>query len=65
MFIGRATSFLIDTQMMAMFGNAKERTEAEFSDLLDQSGFALTLNLPTQSPVSIIESTAIARTGAK
>ena len=62
---GRAMGYLIDTQMMAMFGDAKERTEAEFRSLLDQSGFAVTRLMPTQSPVSIIESTPITRTGAK
>jgi SAM-dependent methyltransferase len=56
---GRATGYLIDTQMMAMFGEAKERTEIEFRGLLDQSGFALTRLMPTQSPVWIIESTPI------
>jgi hypothetical protein len=36
---GRATDYLIDVHMMAMFGDARERTEAEHRDLLTASGF--------------------------
>lgn len=32
--------YLIDTHMMAMFGTARERSEAEFRNLLDETGFA-------------------------
>ena len=56
---GRPTGYLIDMQMMAMFGQARERTEAEFRELLDQSGFALTQVVPTRSPVSVIEAKPI------
>ena len=56
---GRPTGYLIDMQMMAMFGQARERTEAEFRDLLDQSGFVLTRIVPTRSPVSVIEAKAV------
>ena len=52
---GRPTSYLIDLQMMAMFGRARARTEAEFRDLLEQSGFSLRQVIPTVSAVSIIE----------
>ena len=31
---GRATDYLLDVHMMAMFGDARERTEAEHRDLL-------------------------------
>ena len=52
---GRETGYLIDMQMMAMFGYARARSEAEFRALLDQAGFALTLVVPTASPLSVIE----------
>ena len=52
---GRPTSYLVDTQMMAMFGSARERTEHEFASLLSESGFTLRRAIPTQSPVCIIE----------
>ena len=52
---GRATGYLIDVQMMAMFGHARERSEAEFRRLLALSGFELRRVVPTASPVSIIE----------
>jgi hypothetical protein len=41
--------------MMAMFGDARERTEAEFQHLLAASGFLLQRVIATRSPVSIIE----------
>ena len=50
--------YLIDTQMMAMFGTARERSEAEFKDLLAESGFAFQRLIPTASQVSIVESVA-------
>jgi hypothetical protein len=52
---GRATSYLIDIQMMAMFGRARARSEVEFRALLDQAGFSLRRVIATSSPVSIIE----------
>jgi hypothetical protein len=53
--LGRAFSYLTDVQMMAMFGHARERTEYEFGELLQQSGFTLLRVIPTASPISIIE----------
>ena len=53
--LGQAVGYLIDVQMMAMFGRARERTEDEFGDLLQQSGFTLLRVIPTASPISIIE----------
>ena len=53
--LGRKTSYLIDMQMMAMFGSARERTRAEFGDLLAQSGLSQLRLIPTSSPVWIIE----------
>ena len=38
---GQATAYLIDVQMMTMFGHARARSEGEFRALLDQSGFIM------------------------
>jgi hypothetical protein len=56
---GKATSYLIDMQMMAMFGHARARSEAEFRSLLDLTGFTLQRIIPTASSVSIIEAAAV------
>jgi hypothetical protein len=53
--LGSPTGYLVDTQMMAMFGNARERTQADFDELLAASGFTFLRLIPTGSPVSIIE----------
>ena len=53
--IGRPTGYLIDMQMMAMFGSARERTETEFGELLVASGFTSVRMITTASTVSIIE----------
>ena len=53
--LGRKTSYLIDMQMMAMFGSARERTQAEFGELLAQSGLSQLRLIPTSSPVWVIE----------
>ena len=53
--LGRPADYLMDMHMMAVFGQARERTEPEFRDLLDRCGFVLTRVVPTRSPVSIIE----------
>lgn len=53
--LGRPTGYLVDMQMMAMFGSARERTQAEFGELLAASGFSALGLIPTASPVSIIE----------
>jgi O-methyltransferase domain len=52
---GRPTGYLVDAQMMAMFGSARERTSDEFANLLSESGFTLRRFIPTQSSVWIIE----------
>ncbi len=53
---GEPADYLLDAQMMAMFGNsARTRTESEFRSLLTDSNFALRRIIPTTSPVSIIE----------
>lgn len=53
--VGAPAGYLVDTQMMAMFGSARERSASEFSELLAASGFAVSRIKPTPSPVSIVE----------
>ena len=53
--LGRKTSYLVDTQMMAMFGSARERTQAEFGEILARAGLSQLRLIPTSSPVWIIE----------
>ena len=52
---GHPSAYLIDMQMMAMFGGARARTEDEFSALLASSGLTLQRVVATASSVSIIE----------
>lgn len=52
---GQPTEYLLDIQMMASFGEARERTESEFRDLLAASGFAVRRVIPTGCPQSLIE----------
>jgi hypothetical protein len=56
---GQATAYLVDVQMMTMFGHARARSEGEFCALLDHSGFMLRRVIHTASPVSIIEGTPV------
>jgi hypothetical protein len=53
--IGKPISYIRDIHMMAMFGRARERTEADFRVLFDQSEFSLRRIISTASPISIIE----------
>jgi hypothetical protein len=53
------TSYLVDTQMMAMFGSARERTEREFVELLTACGMALRRVIATPSAVQILEVAAM------
>jgi len=52
---GHPTQFLMDMQMMAMFGSARERTEIEFRTLLSAAKFDLLRVISTASPVCILE----------
>jgi hypothetical protein len=52
---GRRTAYLLDIQMMAMFGSARERSREEFESLLSASGFMVMGVIPTASVVSIVE----------
>jgi hypothetical protein len=45
---------IMDLEMLVMPGG-KERSEQEFRELFDRSGFTLTRVVPTQSPLSVIE----------
>lgn len=56
---GRPTSYLVDTQMMAMFGSARERSKSEFDELLAASGLSAHRLIATTSPVWIIEVAAV------
>jgi hypothetical protein len=56
---GPAIDYLLDVQMMAMFGQARERSEAEFRSLFERSGLSLRRVLPTSSTVSIVEAFAV------
>ncbi len=48
--VGDPAGYLIDVHMMVSFGEARERTEAEFRDLLATSGFAVERVILTASP---------------
>ena len=52
---GRPTAYLIDIQMMAMFGSGRERSREEFERLLSASGLIAIRVFPTESAVSIVE----------
>ena len=58
---GLTMEYLLDMQMMAMFGNARERTEAEFRELLTDAGLDLIRVIATDSPVFVLE--AVPRLG--
>jgi hypothetical protein len=47
--------YLVDIQMMAMFGSARERTEGEFVELLEACGLALRRIVAVPSAVQILE----------
>lgn len=47
-------SKFIDLNMLVMTGG-RERTEAEFKKLYEDSGFRLTRIVPTEPPFSLIE----------
>jgi len=53
--MGRPTEYMTDLAMMTLFGKARERTEAEFRELLAEAGFDLSRVISTTSPVSILE----------
>src|SRR6185369_11771789 len=48
-------NFLSDMQMMVMFPHAKERTFAEYEQLLGKAGFLSVRLIPTRSSFSIVE----------
>ena len=45
---------ILDMVMLVLIGG-QERTETEYADLLEKSGFRLSRVVPTQSPVSVVE----------
>jgi hypothetical protein len=52
---GAPQTYLADMQMMAMFGAARERTEAEFRALLETAGFTWRGVTPTGTPIALLE----------
>ncbi len=50
-----ASAYLVDTHMMAMFGQARERSEKDFHQLFLSAGFAPARTISTASPISILE----------
>ena len=53
--LGAPVDYLVDTQMMAMFGHARERTTSEFRGLLETCGFSFKRVIATDAIVSLIE----------
>ena len=49
---------LLDIEMMT-FPGGKERTEAEFASIFEQSGFRLSRIIPTKSPLNLIEAVPV------
>ena len=49
------SAYLIDTHVMAMFGQARERSVSDFHGLFGSAGFAPTRIISTASPISILE----------
>ena len=58
---GNAAHFgkLLDLEMLALTPRGRERTQAEFRDLLKRSGFKLNRVIPTEIHLSLVE---VART---
>lgn len=52
-------SVLLDLMMLVSVASGKLRSEDEFTELLQASGFALKQIIPTSSDLSIIEAVAI------
>ncbi len=53
--LGNPSDYLIDTQMLAMFGHARERTASEFRALLEKCGFAFSRVIAMDAIVSLVE----------
>jgi hypothetical protein len=51
----RPTEYLVDMQMMAMFGAARERNRDDFAVMLSATGLTLRQVIPTEAAVSIVE----------
>ena len=54
---GNAAHFgkLLDLEMLALTPRGRERTQAEFRDLLKRSGFKLNRVIPTEIHLSLVE----------
>jgi cyclopropane fatty-acyl-phospholipid synthase-like methyltransferase len=49
----------MDLNMLAMTPGGRERTEAEYSALLQKAGYKLSRIVPSQAPVSVVEGLAV------
>lgn len=56
---GRPADYLTDMQMMAMFGNARQRSGRELRALLSEAGFELRRVITTRASVSILEAAPV------
>ena len=56
---GQALDYLVDLQMMAMFGSARERTTSEFESLFHAAGFELRAVTATASSAWLIEAAPV------
>lgn len=56
---GAPEAYLLDLEMLVMTPGGRERTAAEFAELLSDAGFALIEIAPTRSPLRVIEARPI------
>jgi SAM-dependent methyltransferase len=61
---GRPTTYLLDVQMLTMFGGGRERSVAEFEQLLGAAGFRLLRVIPTASAICIVEAAPVAESAS-
>ncbi|MBV8573418.1 MAG: hypothetical protein JOZ58_00050, partial [Acetobacteraceae bacterium] len=52
-------AYLLDLEMLVRTPGGRERSEAEFRDILSDCGFAMTRVVPTSAPISVIEAQAV------
>jgi flagellar biosynthesis regulator FlbT len=53
--VGNPLMYLLDVQMMVLYGAARERTEDEFSQLLATAGLGFVRVIRTRSQFPIVE----------
>ncbi|MBV8399664.1 MAG: hypothetical protein JOZ17_13115, partial [Acetobacteraceae bacterium] len=52
-------AYLLDLEMLVRTPGGRERSEAEFRDILSDCGLAMTRVVSTSAPVSVIEAQAV------